>query len=165
MGLRLSAKAGDLVNPRRATVLSTTPARGTFGVVTPRPVPEGSSLLGPPGGARVWAVNLAKRPASSPETAREGSGPCGCSWSCSNGMISMDQVRAKPSGNAHADGLITRAPVGGGSGKGHRRLAAFGPSTPIQPLRKEMTAAPRFSRLALEELARAKILGVRAGTE
>src|SRR4051794_16990415 len=28
-----------------------------------------------------------------------------------------------------------------------------------------MTAAPRFSRLALEELDRARILGVRAGTE
>src|SRR4051794_30798001 len=28
-----------------------------------------------------------------------------------------------------------------------------------------MTAAPRFSRLALEELDRAKILGVRAGTQ
>src|SRR5262249_19454550 len=74
-------------------------------------------------------------------------------------------VRAKPFCNSRAGGLITGTRVGGGSGNW---AWAFGgirtfhdKPTPFQ----DMTAARRFSGPALDELAKAKILGVRAGTE
>jgi hypothetical protein len=55
--------------------------------------------------------------------------------------------------------------VGGGSGNGAWALGSIrtfhDQATPFQ----DMTAARRFSGPALEELAKAKIVGVRAGTE
>ena len=77
----------------------------------------------------------------------------------------MNQVRARPDCNPRAGGLITGTRVGGGSGNwawALGRVRAFhDQSTPSE----DMTAARRFSGPALEELAKAKILGVRAGSE
>src|SRR2546426_884765 len=77
----------------------------------------------------------------------------------------MNQVHAEPLCNARAGGLFTWARVGGGPGNlawAFGSIRSFGGKpTPCQ----DMTAARRFSGPVLEELARAKILGVRAGTE
>ena len=77
----------------------------------------------------------------------------------------MKQVRAETLCSSRAGGLITWTRVGGGSGNwawafGSIRTFHDKP-TPFQ----DMTAARRFSGPALEELAKAKILGVRAGAE
>ena len=78
----------------------------------------------------------------------------------------MNQARAKPSGDSHAGGLIAWTRLGGGD---DNRASAFGairtflPGQPTSP--QDMTAAGRFSGPVLEELAKAKILGVRAGAE
>ena len=77
----------------------------------------------------------------------------------------MNQVRAEPFCNSRAGGLITWTRVGGGSGNwacAFDSIRTFHDEpTPFQ----DMTAARRFSRGSLEELAKAKILAVRAGTE
>jgi hypothetical protein len=77
----------------------------------------------------------------------------------------MNTGTSKPLGNARAGSLIPWTRVGGGS---DNWAWAFGSMrtvldklTPFQ----DMTAARRFSGPALEALAQAKILGVRAGTE
>jgi hypothetical protein len=77
----------------------------------------------------------------------------------------MNQVRAEPLCNSGASGLITWTRVGGDSGNWAWALGSIrifhDKLTPSQ----DMTAVRRFSGPALEELAKAKILGVRAGTE
>lgn len=77
----------------------------------------------------------------------------------------MNQVRAKPSCNFRAGGLITGTRGVGGSGNGAVASGNIRTFHDKPMPSQDMTAARRFSGPALEELARAKILGVRAGTE
>src|SRR5262249_48899969 len=115
--------------------------------------------------ARVWAVSPAKRSASSPVTARNSSRPCRRPWLSLGGRSNMNQVHAEPLCNSRAGGRFPWTRVGGGAGNwawGFGRMRTFHDQpTPFQ----DMSAARRFPGPALEELAKAKILGVRAGTE
>src|SRR6516165_10095273 len=77
----------------------------------------------------------------------------------------MNQIRAKPSCNSRAGGLITGTRGVGGSGNGAVASGSIRTFHDKPMPSQEMTAARRFSGPALEELAKAKILGVRAGTE